>query len=452
MWGFTVDDALISVRYARHLAQGLGWRFDPHGPTSDGVTPLPWPLLLAPLANAEPLVVLDRARALGLLVWTATGAWLGWEIGRVSASAPWARAAALATLALSVPAGAYAVSGMETPLATCLATGAVLLVRRTWVACLLAGMAATFRPEMAPWACALAISAAVLQRESAGRAVLAGAIGLAPFGACVAARMLVWGRPGPLALLAKPGDTTLALSYAGAASVVALVPVLVLAPWTLRRAPDALAVVIAGLVHLCAVVAVGGDWMPYARLLVPLLPGLAWAGVLLSSRAHWGATAARSAAAIVLGIALSFRSASAIESGRRVMTDRSALVMSARPLLAGASRVAALDIGWTGAATDADIIDLAGLTDIEIAALPGGHTSKRIDGRFLLSRDPDFALLYAPDGLTAAGLAQWYRAKYPRVVEARLARDDVFTKHFTAEAWLPLGTRGAGYVVLRAAR
>jgi hypothetical protein len=452
MWGFTVDDALISVRYARHLAQGVGWRFDPRGPTSDGVTPLPWPLLLAPMAKAAPLVVLDRARAFGLVVWLATGAWLGWAMGRVSAAPSWARTAALATLALSVPAGAYAVSGMETPLATGLATGAVLLVRRTWLSCVLAGMTASFRPEMAPWACALAVSAAVLNRESVGRAVLAGAIGLVPFGVSVLVRMLVWGRPGPLALLAKPGDAGLGLSYAAAASVVTLVPVLVLAPMALRRTPDAVAVVLPGLVHLCAVVVVGGDWMPFARLCVPVLPGLAWAGVLLSSRAHALATAARSLAALGLGIALSVRSAAVIESGRQVMEDRRALVTAARPLLAGASRVAALDIGWTGAATDADIVDLAGLTDLEIAALPGGHTSKRIDGRFLLSRDPDVALLYAPNGLTAAGLADWTNARYPRIVEARLVRDEVFASHFTPEAWLPLGTRGAGYVVLRAAR
>ena len=47
MWGFTVDDALISIRYARHLADGVGYRFNPAGPSTDGVTPLPWPFLIA---------------------------------------------------------------------------------------------------------------------------------------------------------------------------------------------------------------------------------------------------------------------------------------------------------------------------------------------------------------------------------------------------------------------
>ena len=77
MWGFTVDDALISVRYARHLADGAGWRFNAGGPSTDGVTPLPWPLVLAPLAHAHALVVLARAKALGLAAWLAAAGGLG---------------------------------------------------------------------------------------------------------------------------------------------------------------------------------------------------------------------------------------------------------------------------------------------------------------------------------------------------------------------------------------
>jgi hypothetical protein len=45
--GFTVDDALIPARYAANIAQGAGYRFNAQGPTSDGVTPLGFPYLLA---------------------------------------------------------------------------------------------------------------------------------------------------------------------------------------------------------------------------------------------------------------------------------------------------------------------------------------------------------------------------------------------------------------------
>src|ERR1700729_2292317 len=81
MWGFTVDDALISVRYARHVASGVGWRFDANGPSTDGVTPLPWMPLLVPLARGDALGVLARAKALGLVGWVLSGAALGWAMG-----------------------------------------------------------------------------------------------------------------------------------------------------------------------------------------------------------------------------------------------------------------------------------------------------------------------------------------------------------------------------------
>jgi hypothetical protein len=123
------------------------------------------------------------------------------------------------------------------------------------------------------------------------------------------------------------------------------------------------------------------------------------------------------------------------------------LIDAARPALAGARRVAALDIGWVSAATEGDIIDLAGVTDPRIAALPGGHTSKRVDGPLLVSLEPDIVLLYAlqppPGGLTA-----WRDATYTRAIEARLASDDTVAARFDAVSWLPLGVAGAGYVVL----
>jgi hypothetical protein len=432
MWGFTVDDALIPVRYARHLVTGAGWRFDAGGPSTDGVTPLPWPALLAPLARAPALVVLWRARALGLFAWVITAAALGEAVGRRAGAPAWARAAALLALALSVPVAAHAVSGMETALATSLATFAVLAIRRPVVTATLAGLAAALRPELAPWAIVLAVGVAIVAQRGVVGAVKAAAIALAPFAACAIVRVLVWGRPAPLALMAKPGELSQGLVYAGAACVVCITPVLALAPLALRRAPEALVIVLAAAVHVGAIAAVGGDWMPFARLMVPVVPSLAWAAVLASERASRWATASRSALAIALAALLLVIGRRTIADARRVADDRAALVEAARPLLTDARRVAALDVGWVGAATEADLVDLAGLTDPEIAALPGGHTSKRVDAIFLLARDPDVLVFYRP----------------PRVVEARLEDDEVISRHFQTSAWLPLGRAGAGYVVM----
>jgi hypothetical protein len=454
MWGFTVDDALISVRYARHVASGLGWRFNAHGPSTDGVTPLPWPLVLVPVGRADPMAVLAWAQCMGVVAWTVAAAALGVAIGRTRRAPWWGRAAALATVAASVPIAAYAVSGMETALATALATGAVVVARRPLWAAVGAGLAASLRPEMGAWACVLAVGVALAARgplEHAGRVAAAGAISLAPFVACAVVRTVVWGRPAPLAVMAKPSDMEHGLAYAGAACAVTLTPWLALAPAAVRRSRVGLAVVAAALAHVAAVIAVGGDWMPYARLMVPVAPSLAYAGVLASEHARPWATAVRSVAALATGVVLIARGGTA---GRRVGPDRAALVERARPLLAGVGRVAALDIGWAGAATEADIVDLAGLTDPQIAALPGGHTSKRVDAIFLLARQPEALLLYASGPPSGPHLEGWAEGAYPRLVEARLARDPVVARHFAATAWLPLGApaaaggHDAGYVLL----
>jgi hypothetical protein len=444
MWGFTVDDALISVRYARHVAAGLGWRFNASGPVTDGVTPLPWALVLACFARADALTVLARAKVVGFVVWAVTGVALGVRVGR-SAGPRWARGGALAVVALSVPIAAHAVSGMETSLAMSLATFAVLYAGRPLVVAVLAGLAASLRPELVVWAAVLttgvALASHLRPKDVLGLALLS----LVPFVGCALVRTLVWGRPTPLALTAKPGDLEHGLVYAGAACVVTLTPILALAPFAIRRSPIALAIVAAGAAHAAAIVMVGGDWMAYARLMVPVAPSLAWAGVLVSEGAHPLATAARTAFALAVGIALAPKGS----PGRTVGRDREALVLSARLALRGLSRIACLDVGWLSAATEEDIVDLGGVTDPSIAVLPGGLTSKRVDAVMLLSRDPGALLLYAPEGLPGGDLQAWSEAKYPRGVEARLAHDETILQRFAPVTWLPLGSSGAGYVLLR---
>jgi hypothetical protein len=446
MWGFTVDDALIPVRYARHIAAGLGWRFDMSAASTDGVTPLPWPLILVPLAlTGEALDVLGRAKLFGLASWALTGALLGRAVGKQRAVPAWARGAILAAVGFSMPLAAHAVSGMETALTTLLATCAAISSRRPITAAVFAGLCASLRPEMAPWACALAAGLSVATREGAARAVLASTLALAPFVVCALVRVAVWGRPAPLALWAKPSDLEHGFAYAGAAVVVSIVPVVVLAPQALSRTPAGAALSLAAIAQCASIVVVGGDWMPYARLLVPVLPSIAYAGVLAAAHAARAATALRCLSALALGMGLLVRNGG---EGRRVGADRAALIAAARPWLRSTGRVAAVDVGWVGAATDADIVDLAGVTDPEIAVLPGGHTSKRVGAMYLLGRDPDAILLYAPSGLPHAQLAEWREAQYSRVVEARLAHDDVIGRHFAPSVWLPLGTRGGGYVLL----
>lgn len=446
MWGFTVDDALISIRYARHLAAGAGYRFNLGGPSTDGVTPLPWPAILVPLAGGSGLDVLMRAKYMGLASWLlSAGAW-GVAVGRAPARMT-VKILALLLLALCIPVAAHAVSGMETGLATALGTLAAVSALRPRLCALLAGLAASLRPEMAPWALAVGAGMAWAERAPPARVATCAAVAFAPFAACVAVRLACFGHPAPLALLAKPSDLAHGVSYAAAAALATLAPVVALSPLAFARAPRSARVLgLAGALHLVVIVAVGGDWMPYARLAAPIAPSLLLAFVLAAPHAHRKVTAARAVLALALGAYLLVKASPA---GRHVTRDRAALIEAARPLLAEASSVAALDVGWPTAAAEITIIDLAGLTDPAIAALPGGHTSKRVDPVFLLDRAPDLLLFRTVEGVSGSSLDDWRSATYAYAVEARLVASDLVADRFDAVAFVPLGASGGGYVVLK---
>jgi hypothetical protein len=452
MWGFTIDDALIPVRYARHLAVGQGYTWNVGDAATDGVTPLPWTFvvaLLARLAPGDALVVLSHARTFGLAVWTVAAAALGFAVGRAPAPR-WAKVGALAALAASLPLAAHAVSGLETPLATALATGAVVLGARPHFAAAVAGLAASLRPELAPWAVTLGAGLAWERAHAPRRAALGAAIAAVPPILVACARAAAFGSFVPLSLQAKPGDPAQGVVYASASFLVAVTPILVLAPRALLAASDPRlaasprVLVLAFAVHLAAVALVGGDWMPYARLVAPVAPSLAYAFVGAAPAMHAGLARGRLIAALALGAALH---AGPGRRGWHVLQDREELVRRARPLFADAHAVAAVDVGWVSAATEGRIVDLAGLTDPFVAALPGGHTSKRVDAPFLLARAPDRLAFYAaePEAGEIAGLTT--ALHYAHATEERLASSPLVQAHYSPRTFLPLGDRGAGYMV-----
>jgi hypothetical protein len=443
MWGFTVDDALISVRYARHLADGAGYRFNASGPSTDGVTPLPWAFVLAPFAHAGALVVLGRAKALGIVVWTLTASAWGIYVGR--ARAPWwAKGVCMLALAVCIPCAAHAVSGMETSLATCLCTWAALLHARPRAAAILSGLAASLRPELVPWAIIVAVGFEAVRGTTPARALLAVVMAAFPFALCCAIRVVVFGHAAPLSLSAKPSDLMHGLAYVGAASLASLAPALAFAPLALTRAErPARVLAVAGLEHVVAVACAGGDWMPYARLMVPIVPSLLLVFLFVAAHGHRLVVGARVVATFALAGYLLWTAAPA---GRRVSADRERLIRDAGPYLRDARCVAALDVGWPSAATEAQIVDLGGLTDPEVAALRGGQTSKRINDYWLLGRHPDILLAYV--ARLDLPLEQWRDIPFPRGLEARLASSDLLAEHFAPMAFLALGDAGAGYIVL----
>jgi hypothetical protein len=166
-----------------------------------------------------------------------------------------------------------------------------------------------------------------------------------------------------------------------------------------------------------AIALAGGDWMPLSRLAVPVLPTVVLAAAHLASAAAPWATAARLVIALAGEVFQIVKVGPANVAG--VGAARLRLVEELRAPLAGAPVVAGLDVGWLGAATDATLVDLAGLTDPAIAVLPGGHTSKAIPVGLLDARRVDTLVLLLKEGEPLA--EPWSESFFARIVELRVA-------------------------------
>jgi hypothetical protein len=426
---FTVDDALISARYAAHIASGAGYRFNADGPTTDGVTPLGWAVVLAPFAREGPLAALQAAKLVGLAAWLGAAALLGCAVRRAGRHP--LRYAALLLVLLSAPLGAWSAAGMETGVVLALGAAAASArsVGRDRLAAVAAGLVAAWRPEALPWALVLSLGPLRIRRETADhrspavgsgdpRTSLGSRLGLlgwalGPFLLVALVRLAVFDRPAPLALYAKPSDLAHGWRYALACAL--LTGPLAIVAWR-RLEPWCRGMQAAVAVHFLAVAVAGGDWMPLSRLVVPVLPCVVVAGAHVLDRSRWWIGTPRLALALA---GLVFAVVRAGPAAARVGSDRLQILGELGPSLRSARVVAALDVGWVGAATDAAVVDLAGVTDPTIAALPGGHTSKSIPPSLLAARSVDtIVLLLAREQPLAE---PWPKSRFARLVEHQLA-------------------------------
>ncbi|MEO6601551.1 MAG: hypothetical protein ABIQ16_16865, partial [Polyangiaceae bacterium] len=406
------------------------------GPATDAVTPLGYAPLLGLFGGADVLHTFVVAKWLGLLSWLAAAGLLGALTER--AGERWLRFTPLILVALSAPLAAWAVSGMETGLVTLLAT--LGLIDGEFGALAL-GLAAAWRPELAPFCLVLVGVRAFPARHGPASVVLRFALVALPAVVVALLRLSYFGRAVPLSFYAKPSDFAHGLRYALGAFAFTGIPWLVLGtPRELARLPrPSRALFVALLAHFAALVLCGGDWMTLYRLAVPVLPCGALAGAYLAEQARVGRTALRFAFAVtgslLLALGLGARA-------RRVGADRAQLIALARPVFAHDERIAALDVGWVGAARDAELIDLAGVTDPEVAFFPGGHTSKRIPSAWLFAHRPTAIVLLLNDGVVRDPFEQSW---FSRAVEARIAR--VVAPDFKVRTTLSTGD-GQKYVVL----
>lgn len=448
-WRFMVDDALITARYAAHIADGHGYRFNIGGPITDGVTPLGWAYVLALVSRGDVWTAYVAAKVVGLILWLVGAASLGLAIASLGGRR--ARWAALLLVLASTPLGAWSVAGMET--GACLGLAALAIsaraLRRERLASLGMGVVAALRPECAPMAIALALTP---PRPPAGdgaappdpwRRWRAIAIAMAPSALVVSVRLAVFGRAAPLSLYAKPSDLSHGLVYA-AATFLLTGPIAILAWRDLPRWIRGLQLVVA--THWVALVVAGGDWMPLSRLAVPALPAVILTAAAIGARPRASLTmrlgeAVRTSLAVALMLYTLVTvgpAAAAVEPKRRAVIDQLG------PLLRRANGVAALDVGWVGAATTAPIVDLAGVTDVAVAVLPGGHTTKPVPPALLERRGVDTLVLLLADDAPLA--VPWTASHFARWVEFHVADMPAMVERYEPIA-VSRGTHR--YVVLR---
>ncbi len=427
--GFAVDDAWIAPRYATHLAAGLGHTFSRGAPASDGVTPLGFAWLLAAFRPASVMASFEHARALSLLATLVGAALLGLRVAREG------RAALVSLVALgAAPVGAWAVAGLETGLA--FLSASVAVTGPPALAVVGAGALGLLRPEAIPLALVLTLVRAREGHRSRRGAVALGLVTPAILGAGLIVRRALFDAWVPLSFYAKAPSLTHGTIYVLAGAI--LTPGLWLA---LGRPRSLLALAVP--THLVAVAWAGGDWMPLSRLLVPLVP------VLVVLAAEFAGRASRLATGLRLAVALAALGFQWVRGGipaQRILPTRLGLVRAARGVLSDRDVVAALDVGWLGAATEARIVDLAGLTDRGIARLPGGHTTKRVTWAMLADRGvTHLVLLRSPRDATEhrSDGGPFSRG----VEEALLTHEPYLREHTTIQAILRAGT--LEYVVLR---
>jgi hypothetical protein len=341
-----VDDALITVQYARNLALGHGVVFNP-GERVEGYTNFLWLVLLAlaywPL-RALGLDFVAGAIALNLAVAAAVIVLVFLLARRTWPDRPWAVVTAVGLTVADNAFGVWAVLGLEKHLVAFWALLALLLAggggERRWPAiglCLCCALLT--RPDAALFAAAfLASQALALLRERESQQPAPGAapswralgqcagVLIGGYAAYYAWRYSYYGYPLPNTFYLKASGLGTAawqrgLSYVGEFfSERYGLPLLSLAALSAWRNPALRTLHVWALAHVLYIVHIGGDFYPGQRFLIVLVPALA----LLAGE---------------LCAALEQRLA-------RVLPARAATALTG-----GAALLAVLLVGWTGLAS-----------------------------------------------------------------------------------------------------
>jgi len=451
------DDTFITLRYARNVLRGEGFVFNA-GERVEGYTNFLWLLIIvfagklgAPLVTAAR--VLSFVFSLGALALTG--------IAARSLVPPGERTGGSGTLRIFVPplllaaSGpflAWSLSGTELPLFTCLFLAGFLLLRegtRPGAVFLAFGLLGLVRPEgVLFYAIALIILLARPGRR--GEIILKGfgvaAIFFAPY--------LVWkwsyfGALLPNTFYAKTGPAGLMLRN-GARYLLGFLAsygyLLVAGAYLLHSAGRArgrlgLLLILVGACWL-EVLVLGGDWMPYHRLLLPTLPLIMVivSEGLMARIAGTGRAAAAAVALLLLTITPNAIGYDNLVIERITVRAFALLGERLQQILPPETSIGCGSTGAIGYYTDLPIVDILGLTERHIAregtivASQPGHL--KTDGAYIVARAPDLLLL----GNVQIHRGEWNEAQMPlKVQEKEITKQPDFASRYEFVN-IPLGS------------
>jgi len=405
---YYADDALITLRYSRNLADGLGPTWNSEGRV-DGYTTFLWMGVHAGLAKLG-VDIVAASRVLGAAAVVGTLGALAWlwdqwrdEAPQSALASPFVLAAAFIALVLSDAVAFWGFSGMETAAFMALLTlSAVLFLREQregsilpWSALAFAATAMT-RPE---GLIAVAVTGAFLaagifastRRRDADRSVAVtrfaswSLVFVALYGSYFVWRFAYYDYLLPNTFYAKV-EPTGALYERGLEYVwtyglrYQLLPLLAGAALLLAQARlryDAAYVIALAAAMLAGVVIEGGDDFPHGRMIAPVLPlvyltGLAGLATLLDRLSVSTAQKAGLAGAVlVLGMLSLFRGSldlhGPVELEKEAFEEREALGRWLAENTPEDYTVAAFAVGAIGYHSERDVLDLLGLNDTTIA-------------------------------------------------------------------------------------
>ncbi|MEM6295902.1 MAG: hypothetical protein AAGA54_31815 [Myxococcota bacterium] len=391
---FTYDDAYISFRYARNLADGLGLVYNP-GERIEGYTNFAWTVMVAAgmKVGVDPHVTAKLAgggAAIGTLL----------VVYRLADRiAPLRAAPCIATwlLASSSTFSGYAMFGLET-------IGFVFLVMLgTWLmfreverdrgipwSGLVFALAGLTRPEAPMF---LGIPMLLLGRRFFARQnLLRGVLFAAPLALHLLWRHDYYGAWLPATLSAKTGNLRQQveagkgylegwLQHAGPIVFLMLYGIAV---GVVRKHRETLTLA-AVFTAICGyVLLVGGDWMSYFRFMAPAEP---YAFLLVGMTVRAIIEHRKAAPILALGGFLTWVGIERVdhiaEAQKKWLAEEKRFWDNAAGQAAEwlatrgkPGRVAIGDIGYVGYRTNYPILDLLGLVDPVISQLPGGYTQK----------------------------------------------------------------------------